>query len=256
MPKQFQVDALSVEIHEDRRSMGAAAAECAARAITEMLAESHEAAIIFASAVSQNDFLERLRTHAGIDWTRIAVFHMDEYLGIGRDHPASFRRYLSEHLVDHVPVRQFHELHGEAADAEAECSRYAQLLRQAKPGLVALGIGENGHLAFIDPAECDFGDTRDVRVVELDEACRLQQVHDGAFADLAAVPARALSLTIPVFLRTPRAVVCVPGTTKQSSVRAALEGPITESCPASVLRRHSGARLFLDRDSAALLTLD
>lgn len=254
MPERYHVDSLAVEVHSDRRSLGAAAARCAAEAIGHAVAESGEAAVIFASAVSQNEFLETLRTLPGIDWTLITVFHMDEYLGIGRDHPASFRRYLAEHLVDHVPARQFHELRGDAADPEAECVRYERLLREANPALVALGIGENGHLAFIDPAECDFDDSRDVRVVDLDETCRRQQVHDGAFESLATVPLRALSLTIPVFLRTPRVVACVPGFTKKQSVKTALEGPVVESCPASVLRRHSGAHLFLDADSAALLT--
>jgi glucosamine-6-phosphate deaminase len=126
------------------------------------------------------------------------------------------------------------------------------LLRQADPGLAALGIGENGHLAFIDPKECDFREPRDVRVVGLDRVCRMQQVHDGAFSELDEVPPRALSVTIPVFLRIPRLVVSVPGSTKREAVRLALEGPIAASCPASVLRRHPGATLFLDRESAAL----
>lgn len=232
MPERYRVDCLTVEVHQDRRSLGEAAADCAAQAIGEMLSRSREGSVIFASAVSQNEFLESLRTRPGIDWSRIAVFHMDEYLGIGRDHPASFRRYLSEHFVEHVPVRQFHELRGEAADPEAECVRYRNLLREAQPGLVALGIGENGHLEFIDPAECNFHDPRDVRVVELDDTCRMQQVHDGAFENLAAVPARALSLTIPVFLRTPRVIGCVPGASKKEAIKSALEGPITATCPA------------------------
>ena len=251
--KHYQMDSLAVEVHPDRRAMGAAAAECAAEAIRRMLNESGEASAIFASAASQNEFLEALRTRPGIDWTRITVFHLDEYLGIGAGHPASFRRYLQEHLVDHVPVRQFHQLRGDAPDAEAECARYQSLLRQVQPGLVALGIGENGHLAFIDPAECDFNDPRDVRIVELDEVCRKQQVHDGAFAALAEVPLRAISLTVPAILRAPRVVACVPGPTKKHSVKRALEGAIEESCPASALRRHAGARLFLDAESACLL---
>ena len=166
--------------------------------------------------------------------------------GCPRDHPASFRRFLRERLFDHVPVAAFHQLDGEAADAAAECERYAGLLRAAEPCLVIMGIGENGHLAFIDPPVCDFDDPRDVRPVELDDVCRMQQVHDGAFARLEDVPPRALSLTVPFFLRVPRALVFVNGTHKSAAVRAALEGPIVEACPASALRRHASAILFLD----------
>src|ERR1039458_7601655 len=154
------------------------------------------AAVVFASAVSQDPFLGALRA-AEIDWTRVTAFHMDEYAGMSGDHPASFRRFLRERLFDHVPVMAFHQLDGEAADAEAECQRYAGLLRLAEPCLAIMGIGENGHLAFIDPPVCDFGDPRDVRTVELDQVCRMQQVHDGAFARLEDVPRRALSLTVP-----------------------------------------------------------
>lgn len=251
--RHYQVDSMAVEVHQDRQTMGAAAAALAACHIQEMLKEAEEAAVIFASAASQNEFLEALRTHPGIDWTRITAFHLDEYLGIDARHPASFRRYLIERLLDFVPVRRFHELRGDAPDAEAECARYQNLLRQARPGLVALGIGENGHLAFIDPAECDFHDSRDVRVVELDDVCREQQVHDGAFETLDAVPRRALSMTVPAILRAPRIVACVPGPTKQESVKRALEGTIAEECPASALRSHGNAHLFLDVKSAALL---
>ncbi len=251
--RHFQVDSVAVEVHPDRRAMGMAGAAYAAAAIQEMLQKAGEGAIVLGSAVSQNEFLEALRTSSGIDWSRITVFHLDEYLGIGADHPASFRRYLVEHFVAHVPVRQFHQIRGEAEDAEAECARYRELLLKAQPGLAALGIGENGHLAFVDPAMCDFHDPRDMRVVEMEEACRLQQVHDGAFESLDAVPRRALTLTIPAMLRAPRIVCCVPGPTKSEAVKRALEGAITERCPASALRRHRGARLFLDVESAALL---
>lgn len=250
--KRFQVDQLDVEVYDSRTAMGTAAARVASHAVRDLLERSDQASVIFASAISQNEFLAALAGEPGIDWSRITAFHMDEYAGLSADHPASFRRYLREHLVDHVPVAHFHELRGDAKDLEAECARYQELLRQSPPGLVALGIGENGHLAFIDPAECDFSDPRDVRLVELDDVCRMQQVHDGAFAALDEVPRSALSLTVPVFLRTPRAVVCVPGATKQCAVKQALEGPIEEPCPASVLRRHGGAVLFLDAEAAAL----
>jgi glucosamine-6-phosphate deaminase len=141
----------------------------------------------------------------------------------------------------------------DAPDPAAECVRYARLLAEVKPELVALGIGENGHLAFIDPPVCDFAEPHDVKLVDLDAVCRMQQVHDGCFPGIADVPLRALSLTVPFFMRTPHAVVTVPGTTKQDAVRAALDGPVATECPASILRRHPDAGLFLDKNSAALV---
>ncbi len=227
--------------------MGAAAASLAA----DLLGET--AAVIFAAAPSQDEILAGLRATRTIEWPRLTAFHLDEYVGIGAAHPASFRRFLRERLLDHVPVAAFQQLRGEAPDPEAECDRYAALLREARPGLGVLGIGENGHLAFIDPPACDFSDRRDVRVVDLDPVCRMQQVHDGAFPRLEDVPRRALSVTIPLLMRTPRLVVVVPGMAKRGAVKAALEGEISEACPASILRRHPAATLFLDRDSAGLL---
>jgi glucosamine-6-phosphate deaminase len=155
--------------------------------------------------------------------------------------------------MDRLPIAAFHELAGDAPDLEAEADRYRRLLEEHPPVLVALGIGENGHLAFIDPGECDFHEPRDVRIVNLDDACRQQQVHDGCFESIEDVPRRALSLTIPFFLRTPHVVVTVPGPAKARAVRDALKGPIDPRCPASILRRHPAASLYLDADSAALL---
>lgn len=211
------------------------------------------AAVVFAAAPSQNEFLAQLRADSSIDWRSVTAFHLDEYAGLPAGHAASFRRFLRERLMDHVPLAAFHELAGDAPDLDAEADRYQRLLAEQPPVLVALGIGENGHLAFIDPGECDFHDPRDVRIVHLDDVCRRQQVHDGSFERVEDVPRRALSLTIPFFLRTPRAVVTVPGPAKARAVRDALEGPIDPRCPASILRRHAGAALFLDEDSAALL---
>lgn len=248
----FFRDRLEVRVFADRGDAGAAGAEIAAKFMRAETERAGRAAVVFASAVSQDPFLGALRAQ-DIDWTRITAFHMDEYAGMSADHPASFRRFLRERLFDHVPVAAFHQLDGEAADAAAECARYAGLLREAEPCLVIMGIGENGHLAFIDPPVCDFGDPRDVRAVELDVVCRMQQVHDGAFARLEEVPRRALSLTVPFFLRVPRALVFVNGEHKSAAVRAALEGPMAEACPASALRRHPSAILFLDPAAASLL---
>jgi glucosamine-6-phosphate deaminase len=249
----FSRDKLAVRVYPDRVEAGAAGAQIASAIVAETIAREGKAAVVFASAVSQDPFLAALREQP-IDWPRVTAFHMDEYAGMRTDHPASFRRFLRDRLFDHVPVAAFHQLDAEAADPDAECERYAALLRDARPCLVIMGIGENGHLAFIDPPVCDFYDPRDVRPVELDEVCRMQQVHDGAFARLEDVPARALSLTVPFFLRVPRALVFVNGPHKSAAVHAALDGPVTEACPASALRRHPSAVLFLDPPAASLLT--
>jgi glucosamine-6-phosphate deaminase len=252
--RTFHAENLEVRIFTTRSEMGAAAAAAGEAAIGEILSRQAIANVIFASAPSQNEFLAGLRASRETDWTRVEAFHMDEYLGLSADHPASFRRFLRDRLIGHAPLRAFHELRGDAPNWRAECDRYATLLANAQPDLAAVGIGENGHLAFIDPPVCDFQDPHAVRRVDLEEACRAQQVHDGAFARLEDVPRQALSLTIPVFMRTPRILAIVPGSAKRRAVRAALEGPVTEACPASILRRHPGAILFLDGDSSALLS--
>jgi glucosamine-6-phosphate deaminase len=242
---------LEIEIQPDRPHVGAAAAAVVSAALRDRVHREGRAAAIFASAPSQNELLAALRRDASIPWERITAFHLDEYMGIDATHPASFRRFLVDRLFAHVPVRAFHGLAGEAPDPAAECARYAALLRAEKPTLAILGIGENGHLAFIDPPMCDFFEPADVRVVELDEPCRRQQVGDGAFAAIEDVPRTALSLTIPYLLRVSRAVAVVPGSAKRAAIAAAVDGPVTRTCPASVLRRHPDARLFLDTASSA-----
>jgi glucosamine-6-phosphate deaminase len=245
---------LAVEICPDRPAVGRAAAAIVSEHLRGAVTRDGRAAAIFASAPSQDEFLAALREDTRVPWDRITAFHLDEYIGVSARHPASFRRFLTDRLFDHVPVRAFHGLDGKAGDPRAECERYAALLREARPSLAILGIGENGHLAFIDPPMCDFFEPLDVRVAELDEACRAQQVHDGAFSTLADVPRTALSLTIPFLMRVPRAVAIVPGPAKRAAIKAALEGPVTCACPASILRRHPHATLFLDEASAGGLT--
>ncbi len=242
---------LRVEVHPDRPSMGAAAARAVADEIRSLVAREGRAAVIFASAPSQNEFLAALRLAPAIDWPKITAFHLDEYVGIGPDHPASFRRFLVDRLFAHVRVGAFHGLDGRADDLEAECGRYAGLLKAHAPSLAILGIGENGHLAFVDPPVCDFAEPKDVRVVALDEPCRQQQVHDGGFARIEDVPGTALSLTVPFLMRVPRTVAIVPGPAKRAAVQAAVAGPLTTACPASILRRHPDATLFLDEASGA-----
>jgi len=242
---------LRVEVLPSRPMMGLAAARSVGEAIRDRIARDGRIAVIFASAPSQNEFLAALRQEPGIEWGKLTAFHLDEYVGIAPDHPASFRRFLVDRLFAHVKVAAFHGLDGQASDLAAECARYTALLREARPALAILGIGENGHLAFIDPPLCDFAEPADVRVVELDEPCRRQQVNDGCFASLSEVPRTALSLTVPFLMRVPRAVAIVPGPAKRAAITAAITGPVTTACPASILRRHRDATLFLDEDSAA-----
>jgi glucosamine-6-phosphate deaminase len=207
---------------------------------------------MFATGNSQLLFLEQLVT-LDVDWSRVTGFHMDEYCGISADHPASFRRYMRERLVEPTGIREFHEIRGDAPDADAECRRYEALLRAHPLDLCCLGIGENGHLAFNDPPVADFDDPVDVKVVELDEACRDQQVGEGHFASLDAVPANAITVTIPALLRTGVVLAIVPEARKREPVRRALEEPVSTACPASILRTLSNVTLYLDTESAGAL---
>jgi glucosamine-6-phosphate deaminase len=249
---EFFVDQLGVRISPTRAEMGALAGTQAAAEIRAVLAQRGAARVIFASAPSQNELLDAL-TAADLDWSRVTIFHMDEYAGLDTQHPASFRRYQHEHVLDRLRPAAFHGIAGEASDAEAECARYAALLAQAPIDVVCLGIGENGHIAFNDPPVADFGDPLAVKVVELDEACRRQQVNDGCFPSFDAVPRHAITLTIPALMRGGALFCAVPGPRKAEAVKAALRGPITPVCPASILRTHERATLYLDTDSAALL---
>ena len=217
-----------------------------------ILSEKKVARVVFACAPSQNDFLEALLqlSSGRVDWSRVTAFHMDEYVGLGASHPASFRHYLREHLLSHVPMGQFHPILGEAPDMELECKRYAGLIDAEPLDLICLGIGENGHLAFNDPPVADFEDTASAKVVELDAPCRQQQVHDGCFPRFEDVPKHAITLTLPVFRRARFLSVVVPGVRKATAVRAACMGPVSTECPASLLRTREDVTLFLDRASA------
>ncbi len=255
---EFQVDALRVLVYENRAIMGRAAAGHVGRAIAERQAahSSTRANVIFAAAPSQDEFLAGLVAHPKIDWSRVAAFHMDEYLGLEADHPESFRRYLHEHLfrLADLPDDRLRLIPGERIDDPTRvCLEYEEKLRAEPTDIVCAGIGENGHLAFNDPPVADFHDPVRVKVVRLDEACREQQVHDGCFPSLDDVPRHAYTLTIPALLAAPIVSVVVPGPRKADAVLATLRGPILERCPASILRKKEGATLFLDRASARLV---
>jgi glucosamine-6-phosphate deaminase len=252
--ENFRADNLNVYVYASRPQMGAAAAGVIAKEIRGLIEARGKAVGIFASAPSQNEFLAALVEAPNVDWARVVGFHLDEYLGMDDRAPQSFRRFLIDRLVDKVPFGDFHGLRGDAEDGKTESRRYSELLAANPPDFAVLGIGENGHLAFIDPPFCDFNDPQRVKVVELDEVCRGQQVNDGAFATLDDVPHNALSLTIPTIMARPRLFAIVPGPAKREAIRSTIEGPIATTCPASILRRHPDAHLFIDRDSAALLS--
>ena len=250
----FCADKLNVYVYVSRPTMGAAAAGVVAEEIRGLVGSRGRAVGIFASAPSQNEFLAALVGTPGIDWSRVVGFHLDEYLGMDERAPQSFRRFLIDRLVSKVALSEFHGLRGEIDDGTAESERYSELLAADPPDFAVLGIGENGHLAFIDPPFCNFEDPERVKVVELDEICRAQQVNDGAFAKIDDVPHRALSLTVPTIMARPRLFAIVPGPAKRQAIKSTIEGPVATTCPASILRLHPDAHLFIDRESASLLS--
>jgi glucosamine-6-phosphate deaminase len=252
----FRVDALRVLVFEDRGAAGRAAAQAVAQAIAAHQAAARWANVVFAAAPSQDEFLATLIAQRDIDWSRVVAFHMDEYLGLGPDHPAAFRRYLYEHLFGLVGIRpeQLRLIPGEDAGRPLRtCLAYEDLLRAEPTDIVCAGIGENGHLAFNDPPVADFLDPVLVKVVRLDGPCRAQQLNDGCFERLEDVPTHAYTLTVPALLAAPIVSVVVPGPRKAEAVQATLRGPIRESCPASALRRHEGATLYMDREAGRLV---
>lgn len=256
-PRYRTADRLAVEIHADRRDMGGAAARAAAAIIRDAVADRGRARVIFGCAPSQDDFLEALidpkSTGVAVPWELVTAFHMDDYVGLSGDHPQSFRHYLQTHLLDRVPVRQFHPIDSGNPHAHDVCAHYSALLAEQPIDLICLGIGENGHIAFNDPPVADFDDRALIKVVELDSRCREQQVNDGCFPRFEDVPSHAFTLTVPVFRRARALIVNVPGTRKADAVAAALSGPIATTCPASILRLHPNATLYLDPAAAARL---
>lgn len=251
--KTLAIDHLAIEIHPDRPAMGRAAAAKAASVLREAIARQGTARLIVASAPSQDEVLENLAAAPDLDWSVITIFHMDEYIGLPADHPATFRAYQKNSLLARVVPAAFHGIRGESADIAAECDRYAALLAEAPIDLVCMGIGENGHIAFNDPPVADFHDPLLIKPVTLDPACRLQQVHDGCFPDLDSVPTRALTLTCPSLMAAEAVVCTVPGPRKAAAIHATLTGPVDPACPATILRLHPRAMLYLDTDSASLL---
>jgi glucosamine-6-phosphate deaminase len=249
----FKTDSLNVHVHESGAALGRAASDFTAVELNTAVRKHGSANLILATGASQFAFLDAFKKDRSVDWPRITVFHLDEYRGMSDRHPASFRKYLRERILDEVRPEAVHFLQGDAPDAEAETARYEALLKGHPVHVACIGIGENGHIAFNDPAVADFDDPRLVKVVDLDEACRRQQLGEGWFRTFDDVPAQALSLTIPAIMNCNVISCAVPDRRKAEAVRNALRGPIHTACPASILRRHPNAHLFLDRESAGLL---
>jgi glucosamine-6-phosphate deaminase len=251
--KTLQIDSLPVRIYKTQEDLARDVAGIAHEYLTDVLGRKGSAAVILATGNSQIKFLEQLIALPAIDWSRITLFHMDEYLGIDANHTASFRRYMRERVEQRVKPGVFHYIQGDAALPLDECDRYARLLEAQPIDLCCLGIGENGHLAFNDPPVADFNDRHKVKIVQLDRACRQQQANEGHFPNIAAVPQYAFTLTIPTLCSAAKMLCVAPEKRKAKAVFDTLRGPISTACPASFLRKQAHAALFLDSESASLL---
>jgi glucosamine-6-phosphate deaminase len=249
----FTVEKLKVEIFPDRKAMGEAAGKAVAQKMKDLLKERGQLSMVFAAAPSQNEFLETLSQCPGLDWKKITAFHMDEYVGLPPTAPQNFGVFLRKRLFEKVRPGAVHYINGTAKDPQAECDRYTALLMNHLFDIACVGIGENGHLAFNDPPVADFNDPRLVKIVELELVSRRQQVHDGCFESLGVVPEKAITLTIPALFRAKSIYCMVPATTKAEAVKKTLKDPVSTACPATILRRHENAVLFLDQDSARLI---
>ena len=251
--KAYKVDKLSVEIYENRMLMGEAAERDIKAKMAELLKEKAEINMIFAAAPSQNDVLKALVEDKEIEWNRVNAYHMDEYIGLDKNAPQGFGNFLKEHIFGLVPFKSVNYIDITATDPEKEAERYGKLLDENPTDIVIMGIGENGHIAFNDPPVADFKDKRTVKPVKLDEVCRQQQVNDGCFESIDKVPTHAMTLTVPTLVKAPYLFCIVPASTKAKSVYETLNGSIDEDCPASILRTHDNAKLYLDNESSKLL---
>jgi glucosamine-6-phosphate deaminase len=241
-----------LKVFPDRKSLGKAAAGQAAMAIRRAIHDRGQACVVAATAASQSEFLEALVREPGIDWSRVEVFHLDEYIGLPVTHPGSFRKMLLEQVVQKTGIKKFHLLDGDADPAEV-VSRVGKALASSPVDIEILGIGENGHIAFNDPP-ADFETEEPYLVVKLDEACRRQQVGEAWFTDISQVPKQAISMSVRQILKAKEILAVVPDTRKAEAVKACFEGNISPMAPASALRNHPNATVYLDKNSAALLS--
>ncbi len=251
--KTFQVDSLAVRLYNQKAELTQDVAKIAQHYLQKLLTQQSTAAVILATGNSQIKFLEALIDLGGVDWSRIALFHLDEYLGIDADHPASFRRYLRERVEKWVKPGVFHYIEGDGMEPLSECDHYTQLLLAQPIDLCCLGLGENGHLAFNEPSVAAFDDPYCIKLVKLDLATRQQQVSEGHFPVLEAVPQYAFTLTIPMICSAKKILCLAPEKRKAVAVKEMLQGSICTTSPASALRTQAQATLFLDADSASRL---
>jgi glucosamine-6-phosphate deaminase len=244
---------VEVRAFTNKDEMGRAAAACAAGVINQAVEDRGEAHLVLATGASQFEMLSSLVLRE-VDWSRVTVFHLDEYVGLSLDHPASFRRYLRDRFAAKVPaLRKFHYIDGKVSDPTSECRRLGALIQDVRIDLACIGIGENGHLAFNDPP-ADFTAEEPFIVVELDEACRRQQVGEGWFSNIDEVPRQAISMSVRQIMKA-RCIVCtVPDRRKARALKHALEGEVVDTVPASILQRHPDGRLFADEPALSLLS--
>ncbi len=251
--RTFQVDALQIEVYRHERDLVASLVRQTASYLRSIVASQGTAAAILASGGSQIELLASLTSCQEINWQRLTLFHLDEYLGIGGEHPASFQRYMRELVTAKVAPQQFHYLAGDTLEPIAECDRYTRLLSAQPIDLCFLGIGKTGHLAFNEPEVADFSDPYPVKLVKLADKSRQQQVDGGFFDRIAAVPQYAITLTLPTICRAQRICCLAIGTKKAKIVSTMLSGEIASTCPASILRKYPTATLYLDEAAASLI---
>lgn len=253
--RKLKKNNLDVKIYATRAEMGEAAAKDIKECILSLLQEQKTLNMIFAAAPSQNEVLTALATDKEIPWNRVNAFHMDEYIGLSADAPQGFGNFLKKHIFELADFKSVNYIDACAIDTQTECDRYASLLTEYPADIVVMGIGENGHIAFNDPHVANFNDKKTVKPVDLDEICRTQQVNDGCFARLDDVPKTAITLTVPTLFAGKYLFCIVPAKTKANAVRATICNDINEKCPATILRRHENAKIYLDSESSSLLQI-
>lgn len=249
--KEMWAEKLKVEIYETRRDMGEKAAREMSDVLKQLLKEKDEVNIIFASAPSQNEFLEMLVKTEGVEWKRVNAFHMDEYIGLDENASQGFGNFLRDKIFNKVEFKSVNYLDGNTNNPKEECLRYTSLLKKYPVDIVCMGIGENGHIAFNDPYNALFNDTKLAKVVELDIKSRKQQVNDGCFNNINEVPTHALTLTIPALVSASYIFCIVPTKNKAEAITRTIKDKIDQSCPASILKTHDHAIMYIDKDSAS-----
>lgn len=247
--KELTKDLLEIKIYATRHELGRMAAHDAAQHIRSLFERKEEINILFAAAPSQNEFLEALRTYP-IDWRKINAFHMDEYIGLEKEVPQRFGNYLDRNLFSKISLKSVHYLFSESSSPEEVCRSYTEKLAMYPLDIIFMGIGENGYITFNDPHVALFDDPEEVKVVTLDEVCRNQQVNDGCFPSLEEVPSQAITLTIPSMMKAHRIFCIVPAESKAKAIVSTVNGPITSTCSASILRTHPAVTLYCDSHSA------